>query len=254
MQEIIKVNQDVAKQVLEKIDQILEESVGAVTRAERGFMSLAFLLTEAKRGAYWTTRGYKSEHEYIEKIFPQSRAQYYRLVKIGTNLQSYDRKLIEGIGSSKAEDLTRLHIHFDGKIPEEWIEHARVDDKNAFRRRIRSYLNKKDEVQNPAQEDSFITFRIFGDGIHVVNMALETMARSSGSEKGLGYCLELICANYLSQFAEDNTGHVIGKNSFILATIGNLVQQLDFSQVNTSEMLIGIIAAGIEKNVGTKDT
>jgi hypothetical protein len=210
-------------------------------------------LTEAKKGAYWTTRGYKSEHEYIEKIFPQSRAQYYRLIRIGTNLQFYDRKLIEEMGSSKAEDLTRLHVHFDGTIPQEWVERAKTDDKNAFRRRIRCYLNKKEKAQNPTQEDHFITFRIFGDAIHTVNMALETMAKSVGSEKGLGYCLELVCANYLSQFADDGTGHVIGKNSYIMSTIQGLVQQLDFSQINTSEMLIGIIAAGIERNIGTKD-
>jgi len=61
----------------------------------------------------------------------------------------------------------------------------------------------------------------------------------------------MILANFLSQFAEDGTGHVMGKNAFILSSVEGLVKQLDLNVPDTSEMLIGIVAKGIEQNSAT---
>jgi hypothetical protein len=158
----------------------------------------------------------------------------------------------------------RLHVHFNGDIPAGWFVSLDEDSKDVFRRRVRAYLDSLDNKEkkqvtdgedkpSPVEtEDAFITFKIFGNGIHTINLALDTMAKVIGSDKSQGYRLELICANFNSQFAEDGeTGHVMGKNSYILNTIEGLVKQLDLKVPDASEMLIGIVAKGVEQNAAT---
>ena len=257
MQELIHVDENKANKVLAEIDKLISVAENATITAGECFIDLSFLLVEAKRGAYWTLRECKTEHEYIEKVFPQSRAQYYAFVRMGTHLQSFDRKKLKQWGRSKCEDLVRLQVHFEGDIPKEWMRDLEQDDKDTFRRRVRAYLDEKDEKKklvekhDPQTEDSFITLRIFGDGIHTFNLAMDTMAKIAGSDKSLGHRVELMAANFNAQFAEDGSGHVMGKNAYILSTIKGLVQQLDFQIVDTAGILIGIIAQGVEQNVGT---
>jgi hypothetical protein len=184
---------------------------------------------------------------------------------MGTHLMPYDRTKLKQWGRSKCEDLVRLHIHFSGEVPGEWMENIEQDNKDTFRRRVRAYLDEQDgknkitgdvpapapDKVDPEVEDSFVTLRIFGDGIHTFKLATDIMGRIAGTDKSLGYRVELICANFNSQFADDGSGHVMGKNAYILSTIKGLVQQLDFTIPDTAEILIGIVASGVESNVGT---
>jgi hypothetical protein len=255
MQDLIKVDKEAATKVLSEIDSLLQGVKSSIEQADKGFIALAFLLVEAKRGAYWTIRGFKTEHEYIQASFPQSRSQYYALIKIGRDLYGCDRQLLESLGRSKCEDLSRLH-RSSGTVSKKWIDLAKEDDKDTFRRRVRDHFNKESptvgQEQGVKTEDHFLKFRIFGDGIHTVNTALETAAKIAGTDKSTGYVLELICANFLSQYTDDGEGHVTGKNSLILSTIQGLVSQLDLSNQETGERLIGIVAAGVNKNTGTE--
>jgi hypothetical protein len=264
MQELIQVNKAEAVQVLDAVDGLINKVDQALEEAGNGFIDLSFLLLQVKRGAFWTERGHHSEQEYIEKVFPQSRAQYYSFIRFATYLGKYPRPKLKGWGRSKCEDLCRLEKHFSGEVPEEWIQHINEDNKDNFRMRVRDFLDVKtakelserkaveSETGEKAVEDSFLTFKIFGNGIHTVNLALDTMKKIAGTDKSMGYLLELICANFNSQFADDGTtGHVTGKNAYILATIEGLVKQLDLKVKDTSEMLIGIIAKGVEGNVAS---
>jgi hypothetical protein len=263
MQEMIQVDKNEALKTLGMVDEVLGMAKSAFETAETCFIDLSFLLLRVKRGAFWTERNYHSEQEYIDKVFPQSRAQYYAFIRFATHLQGYDKKKLGKWGRSKCEDLVRLHVHFDGEVPQEWIHHLDNDNKDAFRRRVREYLDALDRKEvtgdvsteasgPPETENTFITFKIFGNAIHTVNLALDTMKKIMGTDKSLGYLFENICANFNSQFAEDGkTGHVMSKNAYILSTIEGLVCQLDLKIPDTSEMLIGIIAKGVEKNVAT---
>jgi hypothetical protein len=257
MQEEIQIVNEVALSVLIAIDKLVKWQRETSAKYEKGLMRLAALLVEAKRGAYWTLRGYKSEEEYIRDIFPQSRANYYALIGIGEHLANYPRELLENLGRSKCEDLVRVQRHC-GLIPENWFLHAQEDDKDTFRRRVRSFLtddtgdgSKSQPKPDPKVEDHFISFRIFGDDIITINRTFETMTKLVGSDRGLGFLFVLVCANFLSQFAEDGSGHVMGKNQFILTTIKGFVEQLDFSEAQVVDRLIGTIAAGVDKNRGT---
>ena len=260
-QELIQIDKKEANEVLAEVDTLLVQAEKAVEAAGSCFIDLSFLLLKVKRGAYWTERGYNSETEYIDKVFPQSRAQYYTFIRFGTHLIGYARPKLKQWGRSKCEDLVRLQVHFEGEIPEEWFVYIEDDNKDTFRRRVRSYLDEKEgkdkkrvggKNQEQEVEDSFITLKLFGNGIHTFNLAIETMKKISGSDKSIGFLVEMICANFNSQFTEDNSGHVLGMNAYIRNTIEGLVKQYDLREKDAAELLIGIVAKGVDNNVATK--
>ena len=266
MQEVIHVDKKEAAETLQEIDKLLEDGEKAAEIAGSCFIDLSVLLVKAKRGAYWTERGFRSEQEYIDKVFVQSRAQYYTFLRMGTHLINYDRKKLKDWGRSKCEDLVRIHNHFNGEVPDQCKEYLDSDNKDTFRKRVKAYLDTRSNVEVTERsqlaavakeeeikvEDSFITFKFHGNGIHSVNLALDIMSKTVGSDKSLGYLLELICVNFNSQFGEDGkTGHVMGQNAYIRTTIDGLVKQYNLNEKDAAEMLIGIIAKGIENNVAS---
>jgi hypothetical protein len=263
MQEIIQVSKKEAEKVLDEVDKLVILAEKHAEEAGSCFLDLSFLLMQVKSGALWTERGFRHEHEYIEKVFPQSRAQYYRLIRCATNLQGYERKKLKEWGIAKCEGLTRLHIHFEGSVPAEWFEYLEKDGKETFLRRIREYFDSLDDTKetkeivenkekpSPETEDNFITIRIFGNDINTFNVAMERSGLELGSDKSISYRIMMVLNDYLAGFTEDGKGRVQGKNSYILTSIEGLVKQLDFKETDLSERLIGIVARGVEQNAAT---
>jgi hypothetical protein len=260
--EIIVVDKKEARAVLQQVDELLGKVEEATSQAGSCFIDLSFLLLKVKRGAYWTERGCHSEHEYLQKTFPQSRAQYYKLLRCGINLRGYNRVDLKRWGIVKCEGLTRLHIHFEGSVPSEWFEYLEKDSKETFMRRVRGYFDAldakeqkkvtgKEEKEDPQVEDEFITLRIFGNDINTWNRAMECSGLELGSDKSVSYRVMSIMRDYLAGYTEDGKGRVQGDNAFILASIGNMVKQLNFNDPSVSERLIGIVAKGVEQNVAT---
>jgi hypothetical protein len=253
--------------VLADIDAFLAWERGAVAKLEEGKMRLAALLVEAKQGEYWKARGILSEEDYIATTFPQSRSNYYALVAIGENLLPfYPRKLLEELGRSKCEDLCRVQREC-GVIPENWFLHAKAEDKDVFRRRVRSYIAERHPPKqaegsapgeparqprtHPAEarpeiEDEFFTFRIFGEGIGIVRRALEMARLMLGTDKSYGYCLEMICGDFCASSWNDSDGRPLSKNGFLLMVIAHSVQQLDMGEEGCADRLISSIAMVLE--------
>jgi hypothetical protein len=266
MQELIHVNKQEATEALQQVDRLLHEVEEATSKAGDSFIDLSLVLLKVKRGAYWTERDCKSEHEYIEKCFPQSRAQYYKLLRFGTNLQGYKKEDLKRWGVVKCEGLVRLHVHFEGSVPSEWFTYLDGDNKETFVRRIRGYFDQLDdkapkpvpdkteepsEQADPEVEDSFITLRIFGGDIHTWNRAMECSGRELGSDKSISYRVMAILNDYLAGRTEDGKGRAHGDNAFLLGSIEGMVKQINFNEPDVSERLIGIIAKGVEQNVAT---
>lgn len=252
------VDSDQAKLVLIGIDKLIRWAKDASAKYEKGMMRLASLLLEAHRGAYWTFRGYDSEEEYIKETFPQSRSNYYTLISIAEHLLPlFPQHQLEEFGRSKCEDLVRIKKHC-GVVPANWSVHAAEDDKDTFRRRVRAFLS--DACQEPgglAQidpkiEEQFISVRLFGDQIITVRRGLDVMGEMIGSDKSIGYRVELAFAYFLSGFNEDGVGHVEGKNGLLFLIIQGAIQQLDFNQIKCLDRLVGVVGAAVEKNSGTK--
>jgi hypothetical protein len=68
-----------------------------------------------------------------------------------------------------------------------------------FRREVEEELTGREE--EPAE---LIYFKIYKSQIPVIEQAIETAARMLGSDKSRGYCLEMICADFLAGAHLDN--------------------------------------------------
>ncbi len=66
----------------------------------------------------------------------------------------------------------------------------------------------KDEVEKfltgESEASDLIYFKLYKSQIPVIEQALETAARMLGSDKSRGYCLEMICADFLAGANLDN--------------------------------------------------
>jgi len=74
-----------------------------------------------------------------------------------------------------------------------WLHKARELPKEEFRREVEKELTGKD-----AEPSEIIYFKLYKSQIPVVEPAIETAALMLGTDKSRGYCLEMICADFLA--------------------------------------------------------
>jgi len=74
-----------------------------------------------------------------------------------------------------------------------WLHKARELPKEEFRREVEKELTGKD-----AEPSEIIYFKLYKSQIPVVEQAIETAALMLGTDKSRGYCLEMICADFLA--------------------------------------------------------
>ena len=68
-----------------------------------------------------------------------------------------------------------------------------------FKREVEKELTGKEE-----EPSEIIYFKLYKSQIPVVEQAMETAARMLGTDKSRGYCLEMICADFLAGANLDN--------------------------------------------------
>jgi hypothetical protein len=73
--------------------------------------------------------------------------------------------------------------------------------KEDFRREVEKELTGKEE-----EPSELIYFKIYKSQIPVIEQAIETAGLMLGSDKSRGYCLEMICADFLAG-AQLDTGN-----------------------------------------------
>ncbi len=74
-----------------------------------------------------------------------------------------------------------------------WLHKARQMPKAEFQREVEKELTGKDS--EPSEP---IYFKVYRSQIPVIEQAIETAALMLGSDKSRGYCLEMICADFLA--------------------------------------------------------
>ena len=79
-----------------------------------------------------------------------------------------------------------------------WLHKARQMPKAEFQREVEKELTGKD-----SEPSELIYFKIYKSQIPVIEQAIETAALMLGSDKSRGYCLEMICADFLAGAAID---------------------------------------------------
>ena len=189
-----KLNRQRALFVLTKIDEILAWEQRKETERDTKFVELGRYLCEVRAGQYWRLENLKSFDEFLERRFPESRRKAYYLMSIHEHLPPQIKRELKAIGWTKGRELAKLARkdpqHFDCAP---WVHKAREMPREEFRREVERELTGKDE-----EPSELIYFKVYKSQIPVIEQAIETAARMLGSDKSRGYCLEMICADFLA--------------------------------------------------------
>jgi hypothetical protein len=180
--------------VLARIDQILAWEQEMEKQRDSKFIELGRYLCEVRAGQYWRLENLGSFDQFLEKRFPQSRRKAYYLMSIHEHLPRQARKELKQVGWTKATDLVKV-ARSDGQRFDcaTWMHKAQNLPKEEFRQEVERHLTGKE-----TEPWEIIYFKLYKSQIPVIEQALETAALMLGSDKSRGYCLEMICADFLA--------------------------------------------------------
>src|SRR5438309_5860542 len=158
------------------------------------FVDLGRYLCEVRAGQYWRVENLRSFDNFLEKRFPESRRKAYYLMSIHEHLPPQVRKELKEVGWTKGLELAKL-ARRDGQEFDcaTWLHKARVMPKDEFKHEVEKELTGLDT--EPAE---IVYFKLYKSQIPVIEQAIETAALMLGSDKSRGYCLEMICADFLA--------------------------------------------------------
>ena len=188
-----KLNSKRARFVLDKIDQILGWERDSDNERDTKFIELGRYLCEVRSGQYWRLEKLKSFDDFLERRFPGSRRRAYYFMSIHEHMPKQVKSELKAIGWKKAAELVKVvrrdPEHFESAP---WVHKAKSMPKEKFKDEVEKYLTGSSEPSD------FLYFKLYKSQLPVIEEALETAARMLGSDKSRGYCLEMICADFLA--------------------------------------------------------
>jgi hypothetical protein len=195
-----KFNRRRAVFVLGKIDEILAWEQRKETERDTKFVDLGRYLCEVRAGQYWRLECLKCFDEFLERRFPESRRKAYYLMSIHEHLPPQVRKELREVGWAKGIELVKLARrdgqHFDCAT---WLHKARQMPKEDFKKAVEKELTGRE-----TEPWEIIYFKLYQSQMPVIEKAIETAALMLGSDSSRGYCLEMICADFLAGANLDN--------------------------------------------------
>ena len=197
-----KVNEKRALFVLTKLDEILAWESRKENEKDTKFVELGRYLCEVRAGQYWRMEKMKSFDEFLESRFPESRRKAYYLMSIHEHLPPEVKRELKQVGWTKGVELAKLargreSQHFDCAT---WLHRAKELPKEQFRREVERELTGKE-----TEPHEIIYFKLYKSQITVVEQAIETAALMLGSDRSRGYCLEMICADFVAGASLDGS-------------------------------------------------
>src|SRR5881397_3843677 len=192
-----KLNPRRALFVLSKIDEILAWEQRKEAEKDTRFVELGRYLCEVRAGQYWRLEKLKSFDEFLERRFPESR----RMMSIHEHLPPQVKRELKQVGWTKGLELAKLARRRDGQGFDcaTWLHRAREMPKEQFRREVEKELTGRE-----TEPWEIIYFKLYKSQIPVIEQAIETAALMLGTDKSRGYCLEMICADFLAGASLDN--------------------------------------------------
>ncbi|MDP9159329.1 MAG: hypothetical protein M3O09_03755 [Acidobacteriota bacterium] len=219
-----KLNRRRALFVLGRIDEILAWEQRSEAERDTRFVELGKYLCEVRAGQYWRLENLKSFDDFLERRFPESRRKAYYLMSIHEHLPPEARKELKQVGWTKGLELAKVARsaghEFDCAT---WLHKAREMPKEEFKREVEKELTGKD-----TEPWEIIYFKFYKSQLAVVEQAIETAALMLGTDKSRGYCLEMICADFLAGANLDN-----GDPNILLQSVSRMVQFLPGEQKQT---------------------
>src|ERR1700674_3321848 len=195
-----KFNRRRAQFVLGKIDEILAWERLKETERDSKFVELGRYLCEVRAEQFWRLENLKSFEEFLERRFPGSRRKAYYLMSIHEHLPPQARKQLKEVGWTKGIELAKLarrdRQHFDCAI---WLQRARQMPTDDFKKEVDKELTGRE-----TDPWDIIYFKLYESQMPVIEKAIETASLMLGSDRSRGYCLEMICADFLAGVNLDN--------------------------------------------------
>jgi len=189
-----KLNRRRALFVLLKIDEILGWEKAADQERDSRFVDLGRYLCEVRSGQYWRLDNLKSFDEFLEKKFPESRRKAYYLMAIHEHLPRIPKAELRLMGWTKARELAKVvRRERQGFDCAPWVHKARELPREEFKREVERHLTGKE-----TEPWEILYFKAYKSQLPVIEQALETAALMLGTDKSRGYCLEMICADFLA--------------------------------------------------------
>jgi hypothetical protein len=189
-----------AKEVLDRIDEILRWEQRVDQQKDQKFAELGKYLCEVRNQRYWRL-GYGSFEEFLEAKFPDSRRKAYYLMSIHDHLRQIPTEEIESLGWSKALELAKVARsegrRFDSAT---WLHKAQESSKEELKEEVHRYFTGED-----LEPYEMVYFKLFESQLPIIERALYVAARMAGTERSRGYCLELICADFLAGRTEESS-------------------------------------------------
>jgi hypothetical protein len=183
-----------ARFVLGRIDEILTWEKSKEKEGDVRFVELGEYLCEVRSRQYWRLEKLSSFEEFLGKRFPESRRKAYYLMAIHENLTRIPKPQLREVGWSKAVELVKV-ARRDGENFDcaTWLHKAKGMPKEGFKGEVERHLTGKD-----TEPWEIIYFKLYKSQLPIVEKAIETAALMLGSDKSRGYCLEMICADFLA--------------------------------------------------------
>jgi hypothetical protein len=189
-----KLNRRRAVFVLSKIDEILAWEKAMERERDSKFVELGRYLCEVRAGQYWRVDNTRSFDEFLERKFPESRRKAYYLMAIHEHLTPILKRELEQIGWTKARELAKVaRRDRQGFDCAPWVQKASTMPREEFKREVDRYLTGKD-----TEPWEILYFKAYKSQLPVIEQALETAGLMLGTDKSRGYCLEMICADFLA--------------------------------------------------------
>src|SRR5450631_3728802 len=189
-----KLNRRRAAFVLCKIDEILAWEQATDRERDARFVDLGRYLCEVRAGQYWRLDNLRSFDEFLERKFPESRRKAYYLMAIHEHLPRVPKAELRSMGWTKARELAKVarrdRQEFDCAP---WVHKAQELPREEFKRAVERHLTGKE-----TEPWEILYFKAYKSQLPVIERALETAGLMLGSDKSRGYCLEMICADFLA--------------------------------------------------------
>jgi hypothetical protein len=189
-----EINRRRAVFVLGRIDEILSWEKTKEQEKDVRFVELGEYLWEVRAKQYWRLERLKSFDEFLEKRFADSQRKAYYLMTIHEHLTRVPKPQLREMGWTKARELVKV-ARKDGAefVCAPWVHKAKELPREEFRRKVERHLTGKE-----TEAWEIIYFKLYKSQLPVVEKALETAALMLGTDKSRGYCLEMICADFLA--------------------------------------------------------
>jgi hypothetical protein len=189
-----KLNRRRALFVLSKIDEILAWEKNTAREQDTRFVELGRYLCEVRAGRYWRLDNLGSFDEFLERKFPGSRRKAYYFMTIHEHLPRIAKPELKLVGWTKATELVKVARRdgerFDSAI---WLHKAQSMQTEEFKREVDRHLTGQE-----SEPWEIMYFKLYKTQLPVIEHALEVASLMLGTDKSRGYCLEMICADFLA--------------------------------------------------------